>query len=115
MQAFEFLLIAAPIFGRAVAGTAATRVSLMSIDEFVPTHGMMKSRREFNRLKAEIAADGIREPIKFVIHEGEKRVVDGHHRLRAARALGIKRVPAQQVQLPFAGYKTPADLVYVPR
>ena len=38
--------------------------------------------------------------------DNEQRfVVNGHHRLRAAKELGLKEVPVQQVELPFAGYK----------
>ena len=115
MQAFEFLLSAVPIVGRAVSRTTATRVNLTSTAEFEPTHAMTMSGRAFNRLKADIAKNGIQEPVKFVEFNGRKYVVDGHHRLRAAKSLGIQNVPAQQVQLPFAGYKTPADLNFIYR
>lgn len=52
------------------------------------------------------------ETVKFVEHEGRRYVVDGHHRLLAARQLGIGEVPVEQVQLPYLGYKTIADLEY---
>ncbi len=41
---------------------------------------------EFEALKVDIAANGIREPI--ILHEG--KVLDGRNRLRAARAAGIE-------------------------
>jgi ParB-like chromosome segregation protein Spo0J len=43
------------------------------------------------RLVDDIAENGIQESIKVVEHNGSKYVVDGHHRLAAARQLGIKR------------------------
>ena len=45
-------------------------------------------------------------------HNGTKHVGNGHHRLRAAKELGHNTVPAQQVQLPFMGYKTFDDFIY---
>nr|WP_223857525.1 ParB/RepB/Spo0J family partition protein [Sphingobacterium micropteri] len=78
------------------------------------THGLTKSKNAFVKLKADIKLNGIQEPIKFVEHNGKRFVVDGHHRLRAAKELGIENVPAQQVKLPYAGYKTVSDLIYSP-
>ena len=57
-----------------------------------------------------LAREGIREPIKYVEVNGQKYVVDGHHRLQAARELGIKDVPAERVQLPYQGYNSVEDL-----
>lgn len=52
------------------------------------------------------------DPIKFVEHNGKRFVVDGHHRLGVAKELGIQNVPVQEVQLPYAGYRTVSDLIY---
>lgn len=52
----------------------------------------------------------MQESIKYVVGHGRKYVVDGNNRLSAAKALGIKEVPAQEVKLPFAGYRTVNDL-----
>jgi len=38
--------------------------------------------------------------------------VDGHHRVAAAKALGITNVPAIEVNLPYAGYKSVIDLFW---
>jgi hypothetical protein len=76
-----------------------------------PTHEPTLGRNAFNRLKEDIATHGIQEPIKFVEHNGRKFVVDGHHRLRIAKELGIREVPVEQVNLPFRGYKTIDDLM----
>lgn len=78
--------------------------------ELVPTHGKTMSNSQFNALKQNIAKDGIREPIKYVEVNGQKYVVDGHHRLQAAQELGIRDVPAEPVQLPYQGYKSVEDL-----
>jgi RHS repeat-associated protein len=82
------------------------------ITDLEPTHGMTKSNREFLKLFKDIRENGIKEPIKFVVHDGLKYIVDGHHRYFAARKLGMKDVPVEQVHLPYKGYKTPDDLLY---
>ncbi|WP_165841059.1 ParB N-terminal domain-containing protein [Larkinella punicea] len=71
---------------------------------------MKQSLNAFAKLKENIKLNGVQESIKFV----EIFVVDGHHRLRAAKELGIQNVPVQQVKLPYAGYKTVEDLIYSP-
>ena len=55
--------------------------------------------------------EGIKDPIKYVEYDGSKYVVDGHHRLRAARELGFETVPVEKVELPYKGYKTVDDLL----
>ena len=74
------------------------------------THGINSRSKSFRNLKADIAKNGIKEPIKFVEHNGKRYVVDGHHRLRAAKELGLKDVPVEEVVLPFKGYKGIDDL-----
>jgi RHS repeat-associated protein len=91
-----------------VAKSAAR--GLMNAERLVMTHGRTLSRRELNLLKSDIAKNGIKDPIKYVEVNGKNYIVDGHHRLLAARELGIGNVPVQQVQLPFGGYRTVADL-----
>jgi hypothetical protein len=51
------------------------------------------------------------ETIEYVEHNAQKYIVGGNHRYFAAQKLGIQNVPIKQVQLPFAGYKTPSDLI----
>lgn len=58
------------------------------------------SKTAFEKLKIDIKLNGIHEPIKFVEHNGKRFVVDGHHRLRAAKELSIQNIPAQKVELP---------------
>ena len=38
-------------------------------------------------------------------------MVDGHHRLKAAKTLGLKEVPIEEVKLPYGGYQTLEDLL----
>ena len=45
-----------------------------------------------NKLIDQIRQDGIKETIKYVTHNGIKYVVDGHHRLIAAKRLGLTSV-----------------------
>ena len=78
-----------------------------------PTKRLSRSRREMRKFVDEVAADGkIKESIKYVEHNGMKYVVDGHHRRAAALLLGFPTVPAEEVSLPYAGYRTVADLFY---
>lgn len=39
-------------------------------------------------------------------------VVDGNHRLIAAKTLGLTDVPIEQVELPYAGYSSANDLLW---
>lgn len=55
----------------------------------------LSAKAQYEALKAEIRANGIRKPIKYVEHGGKKYIVDGHHRLLAAQELGIKDVPGR--------------------
>jgi RHS repeat-associated protein len=69
--------------------------------ELSTIHGITLSKKAFQRLKQDIAKNGIKEPIEYVVCKGEKFVVNGHHRLRAAKELGMNQVPAKQVCLPY--------------
>ncbi|WP_347066707.1 RHS repeat-associated core domain-containing protein [Flavobacterium sp. WV_118_3] len=93
-------------------GQVARTGTKLGTYELEITHGLTKSKNAFSKLKANIKLNGIQEPIKFVEHNGKRFVVDGHHRLRAAKELGIQNVPVQQVKLPYAGYKSVDDLIY---
>jgi hypothetical protein len=91
------------------AGAASASTTLGTF-ELTPTHGAARSGRALSNLVDDISANGIREPIKYVEHNGARYVVDGHHRLRAAKELGMTRVPVEEVSLPFRGYRTASDL-----
>ena len=69
-----------------------------------PTHNQTKSNRQMNKLIDQIRQNGIQETIKYV--------VDGHHRLIAAKRLGLISVPVEEVELPYGGYKSIDDLNY---
>ena len=65
------------------------------------------------RLSREIDEAGeITESLKYVVRDGKKYLVNGHHRQRLAKQKGIKEVPAEQVELPYKGYKTEKDLEF---
>ena len=86
---------------------------IISPYDLEPTHNQTKSRRQMDKFLKDVQKDGtIREPIKYVEYNGKKYVVDGHHRLIAAKKLGMKNIPAEKVNLPYGGYKTIDDLDY---
>lgn len=60
----------------------------------------------------DIRKNGIKEPIKYVNYNGEKFIVDGHHRLYAARMLGLDNIPIEEVKLPYKNYLTIDDLFW---
>jgi hypothetical protein len=80
--------------------------------ELNTTHSITMSKNKFKSFVETIKNEGIKEPIKYVEYNGHKYVVDGHHRLEAAKQLGIKDVPVQKVELPYGGYKTVDDLFW---
>ncbi|EKD71907.1 MAG: hypothetical protein ACD_46C00070G0003 [uncultured bacterium] len=96
----------AGVFGRDVKGATLNPLNLQV------THEMTMSKNEFRRLMDNIKVNGIQEPVKYVEHQGKNYVVDGNHRMIAARHLGISNIPVQKVNLPYSGYRKPDDLYY---
>jgi hypothetical protein len=94
-----------------VSITTTQKMQMNPLD-LTPTHPLTMSRKEFLRLKSDIKLNGIQETIKYVEEQGRKYIVDGHHRTQVAKELGSKTVPSQQVQLPFADYKSVHDLYH---
>jgi hypothetical protein len=92
------------------ARTGIGAAALVRTSELAITHGLTNSRRAIKKLIADIKENGIKETIKSVEVDGQKYVVDGHHRLHAARQLGIREVPAERVTRSYLGYKTVDDL-----
>ena len=87
-------------------------VSKASPFDLQATHSQTHSKKNMNKLIEDIKNNGINEPIKYVEYNGQKYVVDGHHRLIAAKRLGLEQVPIEQVELPYAGYETIEDLLW---
>ena len=70
------------------------------------------SKKKFIKFKEQLKQDGmVRETVKYVEHNGTKYIVDGHHRVRAAKELGMKNIPVEKVKLPFKGYESVDDLL----
>ena len=92
-------------------GVRLVRVENISTKSLNPTHYITKSKSQMQALLNDIRTNGIQEPIKYVKYNGVKYIVDGHHRFFIAQKLGIQNIPAQQVQLPYQGYKTFQDLI----
>jgi hypothetical protein len=103
--------VTATLTATGLEGEAAAVKGATSTQELLYTHGMTMSRREFALLKQDIAKNGIKQTIQYVEVNGRKYIVDGNHRVMAARQLGMKTVPTEEVKLPYSGYKTVDDLL----
>lgn len=57
----------------------------------VLTHSQTLSKKDMNKLIEDIKNNGINETIKYVWHNSHKYIIDGHHRLIAAKRLGLKK------------------------
>jgi ParB/RepB/Spo0J family partition protein len=70
------------------------------------------SDKQFNRLVQSIEEDGFEEPLVVAVIEGtdEYELISGHHRLRAARILGYKKLPCM-VHPPLAEHRLKAKVV----
>ena len=91
---------------------AADNVGYSKISMLTTTQNLTMSRKSLTHLMVDISENGIQEPIKYVNIGDTYYVVDGHHRLYAAKKLGIKFVPVQEVSLPYKGYKSVDDLFW---
>ena len=80
--------------------------------KLVKTHDITMSRKKYSNFLDSVRKNGITEPIKYVEFKGTKFVVDGHHRLQAAKDLNIKSIPIEKVSLPYKGYKNIDDLLW---
>ena len=99
-------------FGDKNGSDAINNVSQASPFDLQATHSQKLSKKNMNKLIDDIKNNGINETIKYVEYNGQKYVVDGHHRLIASKRLGLEQVPIEQVELPYAGYKTVEDLLW---
>ena len=91
---------------------AAKTIKNISPTKLTPTHKLTLSKKQYSNLVESVRKNGITESIKYVEHNGSKYVVDGHHRLRAAKQLGLDKIPTQKVSLPYKGYKNVKDLLW---
>lgn len=80
--------------------------------QLTQTHKLTLSKKQYSNLVDSIRKNGVAEPIKYVEYNGAKYVVDGHHRLQAAKQLKLDKVPIEKVSLPYKGYKTVNDLLW---
>lgn len=100
------------LFADAVDGLNESEIPLTHLppSNLAVTHPMTMGTKAFNRLVNDINENGINEPIKFIEHDGVNYVVDGNHRLVAARSLNFSNAPVEKVELPYLVYRSIDDL-----
>ena len=94
------------------AAKAARKIEKVSPYALVTTHAPTLSKKQYAELVSDISENGLKESIKYVQYNGQKYVVDGHHRLKAAKQLDITNVPIERVTLPYKGYNFIDDLFW---
>jgi hypothetical protein len=77
------------------------------------THKPTLSNKAMARVIEDVRINSIKETIKYVEHNGKKYIVDGHHRILAAKRLGMVEVPIEKVELPYSGYEKIEDLFWI--
>lgn len=73
------------------------KVEDISVDDLEesPWNPNEMSDNEFNRLAEELQENGFIDPIQVVpLDTGKYRILGGHHRYKAAKAIGIEKIPA---------------------
>jgi hypothetical protein len=91
-------------------GIEESTLTHLSPAELEVTHPRTMGRKAFSRLVENIKENGINETVKYIKYNGKNYVVDGNHRLVAARALDLNEIPVEKVELPYLGYRTIGDL-----
>ncbi len=91
-------------------GVEESTLTHLSPTELEITQPRTMGRKAFARLVENIKENGINETVKYIKYNGKNYVVDGNHRLVAARTLGLKEIPVEKVELPYLGYRTTDDL-----
>ena len=94
------------------SSASANRVEYISATELNHTNGLGMSKKEFQNLMTDISSNGIQSPIKCIEINGSKYIIDGNHRVMAAKLLNIKTVPVQYVNLPYMGYNTIDEVLW---
>jgi ParB-like chromosome segregation protein Spo0J len=98
--------------GNGVSDNGDSDIRQVHVSELQPTHPLTLSRRERELLRQDIRAHGILTPLEYIVHNGTKYVVDGHHRRQLAILEGIETVPAIERTLPHGMYRGPEDLIF---
>jgi hypothetical protein len=90
---------------RRITATYAYHPAEMKADLTIPTdavahyatHRPGPLRGDFQPLEFSIRNDGVRQPLRIATDGVWGVLTDGHHRLRIARQLGVKKLPVQVV------------------
>ncbi len=91
-------------------GKAAGASGKILRSDLKPTHFPTMGKNSMQALVDSIRTNGVKETIKYVENNGKNYIVDGNNRYFASEKAGLLELPAEQVNLPFAGYHTAGDL-----
>ena len=91
--------------GRKVVKKTVGQLEQLQV-EYVPVESVgpntynpnRQSPRDFDLLIRSITEDGFTQPI--IVHRESRQIVDGEHRWRAAKQMGMKEIPAVLVSMP---------------
>ena len=87
---------------RSITGASfkATKACRLAPELEAVQHLMPIDPDDFERLKASIKADGIRDPLRGYQTESGFNVLSGANRLKAAQEIGLDMVPVENVETP---------------
>lgn len=89
-------------------------VKIVSTNEITPNsrNGGYRTQEQIDSLTNDIKQNGIVTPIEVKVENGKIEVVNGHHRLKIAKDLGIKEIPVKYVNQSMENIDNSQNVLY---
>lgn len=89
-------------------------VKVVSTNEVTPNsrNGGYRTQEQIDSLTNDIKQNGIVTPIEVKVENGKIEVVNGHHRLKIAKELGIKEIPVKYVNQSMENIDNSQNVLY---